>query len=110
MEDSFGAHLRKLREAKRLSRNGLRDRVVARFGADMALSTDQLGNWEDDGTADPGAAKLACIVEVLEADYEDVFRRLVNRPAGGEDGPVPGDAPEGMPPGPDRPPRRRGGR
>jgi transcriptional regulator with XRE-family HTH domain len=75
--EEFGRHLRRLREDQDLSRSGLRDLVVERFGAKKAVSTDQLANWESGGTAGMSASKLACIVEVLGADYEDVFKRLV---------------------------------
>jgi hypothetical protein len=55
----------------------LRDRIVERFGADEAISTAQLANWEKGGTKGMSATMLAQIVLVLDADPEDVFSRLV---------------------------------
>ncbi len=73
----FGQHLRSLREEKGLSRVALRDLVVERYGRDAAVSEDTLANWENGETEGMSASKLAVIVTVLEADYEDVFSRLV---------------------------------
>ncbi len=94
MHPSFGPHLRELREAKGLTREDLVYELRRRFGEDGAISTSMLGKWEKNQIPNMGAGSLANVVEVLEADYEDVFSRLVTDPGDAPGRPVPEDVPE----------------
>lgn len=70
----FGAYLRELRQARKLSRPQVRDHIRDRFGD--SFSTSSLENWEN-GKAYPPAPDLAKLIVILDADYEEVFSRLV---------------------------------
>lgn len=75
--EEFGSYLRRLREERGLSRPQLRDRLVERWGSDRSLSTAQLGNWEAGETEGISAPMLARVGVILDADLEELFRRLV---------------------------------
>ena len=76
MAQDFGPHLKELRTKKGLSREAVRDRLRDQFRND-AISVSTLEKWESGKTRGMSAASLAQLVAVLDADYEDVFKRLI---------------------------------
>lgn len=95
----FGTYLRELRQARQLSRPQVRDKIRDRF--EDSFSTSSLENWEN-GKGYPPAPDLAKLVVVLDADYEEVFSRLVAETRRPDDGSAGRAAPGSRKPHPDR--------
>jgi transcriptional regulator with XRE-family HTH domain len=88
--EQFGSYLRSLRAARGLSRPELRDQIRDRFGDARGISTKTLENWEGGKIDGMSAGALARLVVVLEADYEDVFSKLVAAQLASRDAHAPG--------------------
>jgi transcriptional regulator with XRE-family HTH domain len=88
--EEFGQYLRSLRAARGLSRPDLRDRIRDRFGDARGISIKTLENWEGGKIDGMSAGALARLVVVLDADYEDVFSRLVAAQLAARDAHAPG--------------------
>ena len=91
--EEFGHYLQSLREARGLSRPQLRDKIRDRFGDARGISTKTLENWEGGKIKGMSAGALARLVVVLDADYEEVFGRLVSAQLAARAGHVPGATP-----------------
>ena len=88
--EEFGVYLRSLRAARGLSRPELRDQIRDRFGDARGVSTKTIENWEGGKIDGMSAGALARLAVVLEADYEDVFSKLVAAQIAARGGHAPG--------------------
>lgn len=76
--EALGPYLRQLRTAKGWSLPEARDAVRDRYG--NIVSTETLSLWERGGSLGMSAEKLVRVATVYDADYYEVFRRLLSDP------------------------------